>query len=99
MRRQKLLRLFLLAVVLVLLSLIGAVAWGTPRLLEASPAAGALDVPAGSALELTFSREMLAESVIERLEIQPQVPGDYSWQGNRLTFTPQIPGRLGPPCR
>jgi hypothetical protein len=91
MQRQKLLRLFLLALVLVLLGLIGAVAWGTPRLLAASPADGAQDAPAGSALELTFSREMLAETVLERLEIQPQVPGDYAWQGNRLTFTPRDP--------
>jgi hypothetical protein len=91
MRRQKRLRLFLLALVLALLGLIGAVAWGTPRLLGASPAAAAQDVPAGSALELIFSREMLAESVIERLEIQPEVPGEYAWQGSRLIFTPRDP--------
>jgi Tol biopolymer transport system component len=91
MRRQKALRLFLLAVVLLLLSLIGAVAWGAPRLVEISPTPGTVDVPAGAALELTFSRTMQAESVIDRLEIQPEMPGDFSWQGNRLTFTPQLP--------
>lgn len=91
MRRQKALRLFLLTVVLVLLSLIGVVAWGTPRLSDVSPASGAVDVPAGSELQLTFSRAMLADSVTSQLDIQPETPGEFSWQGNRLIFTPQRP--------
>lgn len=95
MRRPKTLRLFLLAVVLTLLSLIGVVAWGTPRLLEVSPVSGTVDVPAGAELRLSFSRAMLADSVTSRLEIQPQTPGDFSWQGDRLIFTPQRPWSPG----
>jgi hypothetical protein len=91
MRTQKALRLLLFAMVLFLLSLIGAVALGAPRLVEISPAAGMVDVPAGTALELVFSRAMQQDTVVERLEIQPPVPGEYSWQGNRLIFIPQLP--------
>lgn len=91
MRRQRPLRLFLLAIVLFLLSLVGVVAWGAPRLVEISPAPGMVDVPAGAAVELAFSRAMQQETVIERLEIQPQVAGSVSWQGNRLVFTPLLP--------
>jgi Tol biopolymer transport system component len=91
MRRQKTLRLFLLAVVLLLLGLIGVIAWGAPRLVKISPAPGMVDVPAGSSLELTFSRAMQEDSVIDRLEIQPEIAGNFYWQENRLIFTPQLP--------
>lgn len=91
MRRRKTLRLFLLAVVLSSLSLVGVVAWATPRLLEVSPAAEAVNVPAGSALQLTFSRPMHGESVTERLSLEPALPGSYTWEGNRLVFTPLRP--------
>jgi Tol biopolymer transport system component len=85
------LRLVLLAIVLLSLSLVVVVWWGTPRLLEVSPAAGAVDAPAGSSVQLTFSRPMLAESVTERLSLEPAIPGSYSWEGNRLVFTPEEP--------
>jgi Tol biopolymer transport system component len=95
MRRRKFLRLFLLAVVLLLLSLVGVVAWATPRLVQVSPAAQAVDVPAGSVLELTFSRPMHADSVTERLSLEPAIPGSYAWEGNRLVFTPLRPWPAG----
>jgi Tol biopolymer transport system component len=95
MQRRKALRLFLLAAVLLLLSLVIVVAWGTPRLLEVSPAPGATDVPAGSVLQLNFSRLMQADSVTVRLSIEPPIPGSYTWEGNRLFFTPGQPWPAG----
>jgi Tol biopolymer transport system component len=46
-------------------------------------------VQAGSRLELTFSRPMDNQSVIERLSLQPAVRGATAWQGNTLVFTPE----------
>jgi len=95
MRRRKLFRLFLLAMVLLLLSLVVVFAWGAPRLMEVSPASGAIDVPAGSVLQLTFSRLMDSGSVAERLSLEPAIPGSYSWNGSRLVFTPAQPWPAG----
>jgi hypothetical protein len=95
MRRRKTLRLFLLAVVLLLLSLVVVVAWGAPRLLVISPEPGTIDVPAGSILQLTFSRSMETDSVTERLSLEPATPGSYAWDGNRLVFTPERPWPAG----
>lgn len=95
MRRRKTLRLFLLAAALLLLGLGGALAWGTPRLVAVSPADGAVDVPPGATLELTFSRPMQPDSVIGRLSLEPAVAGSYAWQGARLIFTPERPWPAG----
>jgi Tol biopolymer transport system component len=69
--------------------------WGTPRLLEVAPAAGAVDVPASAPLLLKFSRPMQPDSVSQHLVIQPAVSGKVSGQGSTITFTPDQPWPSG----
>lgn len=64
---------------------------GTPRLVDIRPAPGATDVPAGAALQLTFSRPMQAESITKKLDIQPFHSGKSTWNERTFTFTPNQP--------
>lgn len=95
-------RLLLPAVmVAILLIPLGGILYnlGTPRLVEVSPGVDAADVPAATELRLTFSRAMDPESVAEHLTIQPEVPGETSWQGSTLTFRPEEPWPNGATVR
>ena len=65
--------------------------WASPTLAGFSPADEALDVPAGSALRLTFSRRMQTASLATHLSIQPPIAGDFTWEENTLVFTPAQP--------
>jgi Tol biopolymer transport system component len=88
--------LFVLLPILVLLGLAAlAIFWGTPRLVEVSPALNATAVSAGASVRLTFSRSMRPETVTERLTINPARPGSYTWDGNTLVFTPDQPWPSG----
>ena len=92
------LRLAIAGGILLLLTALtlGSLAWRqTPRLVGTSPAEGAVDVPPAAPLRLTFSGPMDAESVAERLVIQPDRPGELAWQGNTLIFTPSQPWPSG----
>jgi Tol biopolymer transport system component len=60
----------------------------SPRLVEVSPKDGEADVSAGSTITLTFSRPMVADSVIERLAFEPHRSGTFGWLDNSLVFTP-----------
>jgi hypothetical protein len=60
----------------------------SPRLLSVEPAADSLNVPSRSSLRLAFSRQMQPDSIIQRLRIQPEVEGDFTWEGRTLVFTP-----------
>jgi Tol biopolymer transport system component len=62
--------------------------WTIPRLLEVSPHDGAVNTSASTPLRLVFSRAMQKDSVVEHLEIEPPVPGSFTWEGNNLIFTP-----------
>lgn len=86
-------RLLGLALLGLILFLTGGIlfTWGTPRLLEVSPADQATDIAANAPLRLTFSRPMQAGSVEQRLAFDPPRSGRFSWQGNSLTFTPDQP--------
>ena len=98
MSRRLKLRLAIIGGIVLLLSAFGltALAEGqTPRLLETSPADGAVDVPAAAPLRLVFSAPMDAESVSERMSIEPNRPGTLVWQGNTLVFTPSQPWPSG----
>lgn len=64
---------------------------GTPRLVSVLPAPGSTNVPAGAAVQLIFSQPIRAATVIEKLDIQPQKPGKYTWEKKTLTFTPDQP--------
>ncbi len=81
-----------LAVLMLILVLVpaGGIGYmlGSPRLVEVSPEAGAVRVAAGAPLRLVFSHAMRAETVLERLSIRPEVPGEFTWEEKTLVFTP-----------
>ncbi|MFP3853412.1 MAG: Ig-like domain-containing protein [Anaerolineales bacterium] len=60
-----------------------------PRVDRVSPASGATGVRAVSPLEIHFNRPMNRASVEQRLEIEPAIAGQISWQGNTLRFEPE----------
>jgi len=64
---------------------------GMPRVVSVDPVPEASNVPAGAALQLTFSHPMDAESVAQRLAIEPAQDGELTWDGNTLIFTPASP--------
>jgi Tol biopolymer transport system component len=81
---------------LVLAAGLAALYWRrAPELIEVSPFDGAVAAPAASALRLVFSQPMQAETVQERLSIEPATPGSYVWQGNTLVFSPEAPWPAG----
>ena len=52
--------------------------WNMPRLLAVFPPDGQTEVPAGTAIRLTFSRPMDRDSISERLSINPNMDGSIS---------------------
>lgn len=101
-------QLLLILVVIVALLAAGAglVYWlGIPRLQAFSPADGASTLPAGTQIRLTFSQSMQPETVIQRLEIDPARPGNFTWQESdgqpdrTLVFTPEQPWEAGDSVR
>ena len=78
-----------------LVGLILAALFASPRLVLVTPPAGAEDVPANSFVELTFSRPMDLASVEEHLVIDPRPEGDFSGTGTTLTFQPASPWPSG----
>ncbi len=80
---------WLIVVVLILAVAISLVyLWQSPRLVDFTPADGALDVQANSELQITFSAPMQTVSVQTRLTIIPAQRGSFRWQDKTLTFTP-----------
>jgi TolB protein len=70
--------------------------WASPRVVAFSPAQGEYSVPAGAALQLTFSRPMQTDSVAGRLESAPARSGEYTWQDEKnLLFRPDRPWPYG----
>lgn len=59
-----------------------------PRLTSFSPGEAEAGVAADQPIQLGFSRSMDAASVEKRLSLDPQVPGQWRWQGNTATFEP-----------
>jgi hypothetical protein len=89
----------LLAGVLVIgLVALAIYAWlASPSAGNFSPAAGAQDVPVRSKLQISFSQPMQHASVEAHLSTDPPRQGEYSWEGNTLTFTPDQPWPGGSP--
>ncbi len=84
-------RVALAVIILILFVTAGTVlfAWNArPRLVEIYPQAGAVNVPATTAIRLVFSGEMNPETVSDHLQIEPATEGKYTWDQNVLTFTP-----------
>jgi hypothetical protein len=75
-------KIVIAVIVLILFVTAGMVlfAWSVkPQLVEISPQAGAINVPAATAIRLVFSGEMNPETVRERLKIEPEIEGEYNW--------------------
>lgn len=69
--------------------------WASPTLEAFFPANQALDIPASTALRITFSRRMQTDSVASNLTFQPTMDGIFTWEGNTLVFTPHRPWPSG----
>jgi hypothetical protein len=82
--------------VLILAAGAGALYWfGSPQLISFAPQDSALGVPASAPLRLDFNRQMDADSVAERLRIEPETKGHFVWEGSSLVFTPDEPWPAG----
>ena len=91
-------RYLVVAIVLVLIILIGTVAYAwvmRPKLIDEYPNAGAVEVPVTTQIRLVFSQSMNYESVISHLKIEPTQEGEYHWDENTLYFTPDQPWPSG----
>jgi Tol biopolymer transport system component len=93
----------ILVVVFVLIAAgVGLAYWfNAPRLVAIWPEEGAAALPAGAEIRLTFSQSMQPDTVIQRIEFQPERPGAFTWEENKgkpnrtLVFTPQQPWEAG----
>lgn len=94
MRKRRIGWLSLAALILIIgMSLIYF--WSIPQVLEVSPPQNATAVQASASIQVRFSRRMQPGSVESRLVTLPPRRGDFSWQGNTLTFTPDQPWGSG----
>jgi len=55
------------------------------------PSDGARDVPVHSKIQISFSQPMQHDAVESRLGTDPPRNGKFTWNGNTLTFTPDLP--------
>lgn len=62
-----------------------------PRIEAVSPNSQSLHVSSSAPIRIAFSRRMDQVSVESRIAIRPPTPGQFSWQGNALTFQPSQP--------
>jgi hypothetical protein len=53
-----------------------------------SPKDGASDVPLTTTIEIKFDREVDHQSAEFYFSIGPDINGNFSWDGNTMTFTP-----------
>jgi Tol biopolymer transport system component len=81
----------LLGVAGLLLGLLIAAILLAPRVVAFYPNPGSLHAPAAAQITLVFSRPMDQSSVETRLSVDPSVRGQFSWEGERLTFRPERP--------
>ena len=58
------------------------------RVVELSPENGDGEVPITAPIRVRFSHDMDTASVEERFSIDPEVAGDFSWEGKRMAFKP-----------
>jgi Tol biopolymer transport system component len=58
----------------------------TPQVVSVYPLPGSTNVPVGVPVRITFSKPMQAESVSDRLVIEPAYSGTTSWEENTFVF-------------
>lgn len=75
------------AVVIILVLIVLAIL-GAPRVKEVQPTPGSNLVPSTAPIRITFNQPMDRVSVETRLEIDPQIVGNFVWEGNFLSFIP-----------
>lgn len=64
---------------------------GRPTVVAADPPDGAVDVPVEASLEIVFSTLMDTASVERGLRLEPSVPHELRWSGERLEVVPTEP--------
>jgi uncharacterized protein YfaS (alpha-2-macroglobulin family) len=70
--------------------------WRAPLVTSSSPEQGQSDVLPHSPITLTFLTAMHPSTVERNISLEPQVPGQFSWQDERtLVFTPTPPWPTG----
>jgi Tol biopolymer transport system component len=87
--------LYVGAAAIILMGVAAFLWFSAPRLESFTPQDSALDVSAGSAVRLAFNRPMDEASVLERLTIEPLLPGSFTWESSTLVFTPDQPWPAG----
>ncbi len=84
--------------IMILLVVIGALVWGvertTPRITSFSWYDNRIQAD-DKAFLFTFSRPMEQESVEQNLQIEPPLPGKFSWAGRRMAYTLDAPAPYG----
>jgi len=70
--------------------------WRAPLVTSSSPEQGQSDVLPRSPITLTFLTAMNPSTVERNISLEPQVPGQFSWQDEKtLVFTPTQPWPAG----
>lgn len=60
-----------------------------PQIDSHSPISDAVDVPWNSIINMSFTENMDHNSVENAFSITPSITGNFSWEGNNLTFIPE----------
>jgi Tol biopolymer transport system component len=85
----------LFAILGVLFGLLLVAFIAAPRVVKLQPAPGSQQVSSGSRISIEFNQPMDRLSVESRLRIDPNIPGEMSWQGNALIYVPDQPWPQG----
>ena len=91
LRKQRIFPAVWLVVVLILMGIAAVaifISQASVRVAELSPEDGDGEVPITAPIRVTFSHDMDTTSVEERFSIDPDVAGDFSWEGRTLAFRP-----------
>jgi Tol biopolymer transport system component len=76
--------------ILILLAFLAA-----PRIKDIQPVPNSDMVPSTAPIRITFNQPMDRVSVETRLRIEPQLSGRFAWEGNSLSYFPDIPWPQG----
>ncbi len=76
--------------ILILIAILGA-----PRIKDIQPTPGSEMVPSSAPIRISFNQPMDRVSVETRLRIEPQITGQFIWEGNSLIYLPDTPWPQG----